>query len=325
MPVARIQGVDIYDAIAPGFHVLLSAIHSVTTSVRMDPVEPLTTIFENIDTISDIDPFVFNEIKGLMNKPYMFYTGALEPGRYGLQVQFYKKSIECHFAQFDHTNTWRRNHSDTNNISMSWDSKKGLYKYGVKMSNKYPYIRGSIANRLAFQLAQSCRVRRLMISDSAYVPCLFSKNISPDIPVIDIDNFSIARILNGKRGFYHTSGVTYMEPEAAQRAIEFLRSEYTRSLSDTQKEILREFATCMKNKTCHTIEQSNCYALRTIIEEAREALIIRGFVPVDGTDTETVLDKLVYTSQSPRRGGKKQRKKTRKKRKQRKKTRKRTK
>lgn len=319
-------GIDIYDEIKESFNVLISAIRSITSYVPVNTTNPLAAIFDHVTTSSRLNQFRYTDIEGFKDKAFVIYTEPLRHGMFGLQVHFYETNIQCNFAQYKSTsNVWKRNDRDTNNVSITWDRHKKQHIYGVKMSQKYPYIRGSMANRFAFQLVQACRIPRLVISDSAYVSCLFSKNISTDTPVIDIENFSIARILNGKSGFYHTAGVRYMEPELAERAIEFLQTEYCKSLSPFQKEILEQFDTCMKLGTCHTIEQSNCKILNQIIENARKVLSSHGFAPTgsDENSKATVLDKLVYTYQPEQRGGgKKRRKKTRNQQKKRKKTRK---
>ena len=205
---------------------------------------------------------------------------------------------------------------NNNNFGFSWDSRDKWYVYGVKTNDKGFTIPGKDAGIYTMDIVKACKIQRLFIHDAAYVSCQFgvdkyalvsavpSTEPAPR-PTIDIDHFSIARILANKKGFYESDSVQYLEPEKARNAKQYLSSVFYNSLTKQQQTILKDFQRCAR-ESCIEIPSDNCSLLNSIINDAITGLHKNGFT--SSRSSNTVLSELIYTPTESQLGGKRKRK-----------------
>ena len=195
--------------------------------------------------------------------------------------------ININFRKYPFGSTGVLNDEETqkvngNNLGFSWSVERDMYIGGIKANDNYYYIKGNEQIKLLKELCIACKLNKLFIDDAAQVYCNFGRDtIYPPKSgesVIEIENFSIARILNGKDGFYEgaLSG-HYNEPEKAEKAKQFLRDVFFKTLSPEEQQILRDFIKCAK-EPCPQLPSSNCNILKSIINKAKTNLIENGFV-----------------------------------------------
>lgn len=183
---------------------------------------------------------------------------------------------------------------NSNNIGLSWDNVDKWYIYGVKTNDKGVFIPGNLAQKYAFEIAKACKLQKFFIHDAAVVNCKFGVSEEKDIQdKNDIEHFSLARILNGKPGFYeYPPIVNYYELQRAQAAKLHL-SEYYKKLDDREKKILKDFVNCAKIY-CSDIPITQCAELNKILKTAHEDLIANGFASSRRDQKATVLEELIY-------------------------------
>ena len=183
---------------------------------------------------------------------------------------------------------------NSNNIGLSWDNVDKWYIYGVKTNDKGVFIPGNMAQKYAFKIAGTCKLQKFFIHDAAVVNCKFGVSEEKDIQdKNDIEHFSLARILNGKPGFYENPPiVNYYELERAQAAKQYL-SEYYKTLDNKEKQILKDFVNCARIY-CSDIPVSQCAELNIILKKAHQNLIANGFASSRRDKKATVLEELIY-------------------------------
>lgn len=195
--------------------------------------------------------------------------------------------ININFRKYPFGSTGILNDEETekvngNNFGFSWSVERDMYIGGIKSNDNYYYIKGNEQIKLLKELCIACKLSKLFIDDAAQVYCNFGRDtIYPPKSVenvIEIENFSIARILNGKYGFYEgaLSGY-YNEPKKAEKAKQFLTHVFLKTLPPEEQQILRDFIKCAK-EPCPELPSSNCNILKSIIEKAKTKLIENGFV-----------------------------------------------
>ena len=114
------------------------------------------------------------------------------------------------------------------------------------------FLSGTVAMNML--IAPSLNIDKLFIDDLEHVRCPFDNTK-------DIDNFSIARIISGKDGFYERFPGNYLDPEMANQAKEDIRQ-----LFENDIELCSKFTMCSKSKCDKSTE--NCNKLNKLIKEA---------------------------------------------------------
>lgn len=216
----------------------------------------LETIFDNVDEhpyfIEKYQPEVSNppyyKTYYLNNIPGTATYITLELRKKTISVNFYKDGIQL----------------GLNNIGLAWNSSKNMYIGGIRMKQKEPeifHVNGKLGMQMLILIANSVGIKHLYISDSAYVVCPFSNTEE-----IDIDYFSIARILAGKNGFYESFKGSLFR-EKAHEAKDFIKSRATQD----EKALCKLFVTCVKTNDC-PIDPTLCNELNKIIKRMKELL-----------------------------------------------------
>ena len=185
---------------------------------------------------------------------------------------------------------------NSNNIGLSWDPADKWYIYGVKTNDKGVFISGNLAQKYAFEIAKSCKLREFFIHDAAVVNCKFGVSEEKDIKdENDIKHFSLARILNGKPGFYENPPtVNYRQPDEAAKAKKYLVEVFYETLDERDKKILKDFVNCARIY-CSDIPITQCAELNQILEKAHEELIVKEFLSDRlRVPRATVLEELIY-------------------------------
>lgn len=167
-----------------------------------------------------------------------------------------------------------------NNIGISWSEKRNMYIGGIKTNDEGYSITGKVGLMGMSELCKACKLTKLFIDDAAWVNCNFLQNHTGK--PIEIDHFSLVRIMNGSKGYYESNlPGNYTDPELAEKAKKFLLEDFVPSLSEEEKKVLKDFVKCSKQE-CLDIPSSNCTILNSIVSKAIIELKKNGFVNKDG-------------------------------------------
>jgi hypothetical protein len=148
------------------------------------------------------------------------------------------------------------NTTRTNNLSLSPDRNKKMYIYGVKANGDGPRIRGNVLNRVAFMICEAMHIPELYISDSAGVACYWD-------PDIELEHFSILRVIAGKTTFYESLPGHFLKVEEAMREKEKLQSE----ISTSDKLYVLQYLESLQHNSAPQIGE-NCSKIKEIIRMA---------------------------------------------------------
>ena len=147
------------------------------------------------------------------------------------------------------------NSPSINNVSFSFNRTIQMYMYGVKANGIGPKIRGNVLNNSAFLICKAMHISKLYIYDNASITCYWNKSI-------EIQHFSILRILAGKHTFYSSLPGHYYNVEKANSEIEQLQ----RCITADEKRYVLYYLNCIENKTSPTAED-DCYKIIKIIDK----------------------------------------------------------
>ena len=154
------------------------------------------------------------------------------------------RTFEIQIAQHDSTGA--------NNVSVSFDRSHKMYMYGIK-TNDAPRLSGNSLNNIMFALCRAMHIKEVYISDQAGVSCFWDKDIQ-------LNHFSILRVIAGKNTFYESLDGRFKDPIAAQHEKELIR----KSISPTEKaEVMRYLK---------FTGSGNCHGINDIIEKAFSAI-----------------------------------------------------
>jgi len=158
-----------------------------------------------------------------------------------------------------------------NNITLSFDTNKQLYFYGIKTSGYGPRISGKEFNKLMNDLAYCMKIKKFYISDSAGIKCHLNKSI-------EIEHFSIMRVIAGKSTFYATDFKgDFKEPKIAKDEINTIN----RIVSDDDKKLIRDYLESLKNTDIKESPENTekCNRINKIIENVLNELSKKYYVP----------------------------------------------
>lgn len=138
---------------------------------------------------------------------------------------------------------------NSNYFGISRDVTKQMYMYGLKSNGNGSSPNGSSMNKTIMKIGELLKISRIYISDSASVYCYWNNTIN-------INHFSILRILSGKKTFYESTMNGYF---------------YNKQLAEDEKQILidsislndKNYVKSYINKSDQ--ENQNCDKLNNII------------------------------------------------------------
>jgi hypothetical protein len=128
-------------------------------------------------------------------------------------------------TNFDNTST-------TTNISCSPYRKIGMemYTYGIKANGEGPKVSGNTLNRATMAICAAMHIPQLYISDSAGIRCHWDTRI-------EIQHFSLIRVIVGKPTFYSSLPGNFVNVDAAMDEIAMLQA----NTSDEDKAYIEEY------------------------------------------------------------------------------------
>jgi len=201
-----------------------------------------------------------------------------------LALRLERGDIHIEFNSYPIGKTLTSNNINTinnNNFGFSWSYKRNMYIGGIKSNDTGYFISGKASLLSLQKICEACKIDKLFIDDAAWVNCNFLKDFDSKDEFIKIENFSLARILTGNKGYYESNlSGDYTESEKAKQAKEFLLNEFTPTLSNTEKRVLHDYVKCSK-EPCIDISYKDCIILNKIIDKAKQELIKHKFVTPD--------------------------------------------
>jgi hypothetical protein len=148
------------------------------------------------------------------------------------------------------------NNENTNYISMYRETKKRMYMYSIKTNGKGPTVSGNTFNQIMFNVCKEMYITQVFISDSASVKCYWDNSI-------DINHFSLMRVIIGKPTFYSSIPGNFANPEAALNEIKILQE----GITNEEKQFILDY---LEKKP--QINNSSCNDLNKIIQKASNLL-----------------------------------------------------
>ena len=183
-------------------------------------------------------------------------------------LQVTRRSLSLKFF-----NTSKDDDIGNNNIGFSWQDSRNMYIGGIKTNEKNYTFSGTFGLEMMKNIMISLKMKSFFIDDAAHVSCPWDDKI-------DIEYFSIARIIAGKDGFYErlknherlSGNFTY--PEKAEQAKEFLRDP--EKISQEEIDLCKRFADRKEGTS------SECNKINEIIKESIKKLKEEDFVSDKG-------------------------------------------
>jgi len=151
-----------------------------------------------------------------------------------------------------------QNTSDTNYISISRDTGKKMYIYGIKTNGIGPTVSGNVFNQVMFNICKEMFITQVFISDSASVQCYFDNSLG-------INHFSLMRAIIGKPTFYSSLSGHFFNQEAAQIETEIVQNE----TSAEDKQNIRDY---LDKKNFRDTPAESCDEINNIIKRASALL-----------------------------------------------------
>jgi hypothetical protein len=212
-------------------------------------------------------------------------------------LQVNKRSLSLKFF-----NTVNDDDIGNNNIGFSWQPSRNMYIGGIKTdqtnveSDKIIYtFSGTFGLEMMKNIMISLKMKSFFIDDAAHVFCPWDNKI-------DIENFSIARIIAGKDGFYERLPGHFTYPEKAEQAKIFLRSPKNTSQQDI--DLCKRFVERKEGTS------SECNKINRIIKESIKKLRENDFISDKGQIV--LFEYIVINPTMGNTGGKKKSRKSKK-------------
>jgi hypothetical protein len=184
-------------------------------------------------------------------------------------LQVNKRSLSLKFF-----NTINDDDVGNNNIGFSWQPSRNMYIGGIKTDqtnvedDKIIYtFSGTFGLEMMKNIMISLKMKSFFIDDAAHVFCPWDNKI-------DIENFSIARIIAGKDGFYERLPGHFTYPEKAKQAKIFLRNPQNTSQEDI--DLCKRFVDRKEGTS------SECNNINRIIKESIQKLRENDFLSDKG-------------------------------------------
>ncbi len=102
-----------------------------------------------------------------------------------------------------------------NNVGFSWHPLRNMYILGVKMNcrrSSSSSMTGESAVRAIMKIAQIMKIRQLFVSDASTVRYAYD-------PSIEIEHYSLLRLISGSTGYYERFGGHYVKPDETAKSI----------------------------------------------------------------------------------------------------------
>lgn len=101
-----------------------------------------------------------------------------------------------------------------NNVGFSWHPLRNMYILGVKMNcrSSSSSMTGESAVRAIMKIAQIMKIHQLFVSDASTVRCAYD-------PSIEIEHYSLLRLISGSTGYYERFGGHYVKPDETAKSI----------------------------------------------------------------------------------------------------------
>lgn len=147
------------------------------------------------------------------------------------------------------------NTPEINNISVSPQRDIKMYIYGVKANGIGPKIKGNVLNSTAFEICKAMHIPELYISDSAGVKCYWDERI-------ELEHFSILRVMVGKPTFYESLNGHFFNVEKAMEEKERIQT----SITEEEKQYILYYLSCLQNNKKIDSEKDNCNKINEIIK-----------------------------------------------------------
>lgn len=183
----------------------------------------------------------------------LYKIGDIDDG-YGVFLELTDFGMSISILDLD----FFQNTSDTNYISISRDTGKRMYIYGIKTNGNGPTVSGNAFNQVMFNICKEMCITQVFISDSASVQCYFDNTIG-------INHFSLMRAVIGKPTFYSSLPGHFFNQESAQREIEIVQS----GISPEEKQNIRDY---LDKKNFRDTPSESCGQINKIIEKASALL-----------------------------------------------------
>ena len=143
------------------------------------------------------------------NRASVIYKIATVPGGF-LCLEVHQHSLSLTFLQSN-------GHAiNLNNVGFSWHPLRNMYILGVKMncksSSSSSSMTGESAVRAIMKIAQIMKIRQLFVSDASTVRCAYD-------PSIEIEHYSLLRLISGSPAYYERFGGHYVKPDEVAKSI----------------------------------------------------------------------------------------------------------
>jgi hypothetical protein len=178
----------------------------------------------------------------------------------------------------------------TTNISCSADRSKKMYIYGIKANGEGPKVSGNALNRSIMDICKAMRIPQLYISDSAGIRCHWN-------PRIEIQHFSLIRVIIGKPTFYSSLPGHFYNEDGAMSEIAMLQD----AIPEEDKAYIRHYL-----QFTPTAPGDDCTRINAIIAKGMELnpveifrFVATPYVPTGGRrrkKTRRVRRKRKYTN-----------------------------
>lgn len=180
-----------------------------------------------------------------------------------LGLELYKTSLSLIFVDKDGIQLNR------NNVSFSWDRSKKMYVYGIKTNDMGAFVNGRTLNLYCMLIAKTMHITEIYVGDSAGVKCSWNTNI-------EIEHFTIARIIAGKQGYYESALIGhYLDKNNAELAKQYL----IENSSDVEKCLCKLFVknidTCTYAEILEMSDTDKCERVKNIISKYEHIIKIK--------------------------------------------------
>jgi hypothetical protein len=234
------------------YSILIPKIHEAFSSFTFDPNDfEKPTKHLNAKLKENCEPFLRYSLPGAYKNLYKVddidedYGVFLELTDFGMSICI----LDLDMFQ---------NTPETNYISISRDTGKKLYIYGIKTNGVGPTVSGNVFNQVMYNICKEMFITQVFISDSASVQCYLDSNYG-------INHFSLMRTIIGKPTFYSSLPGHFFNQEAAQEEIEIVQS----GTSAEDKQNIRDY---LDKKNFRDTPHESCDEINNIIQKASELL-----------------------------------------------------
>jgi len=144
----------------------------------------------------------------------------------------------------------------TTNFSVSANRQLNMYMYGLKANGLGPKVSGNELNATAVIVCRAMHIKKVYIYDAAGISCFWN-------PAIEIDHFSILRVLVGRPAFYESMPGEFFNAAAAAAEKQLLQ----RAISPEEKEYIIHYLDAVEtNRPPSPLDR--CERVRHIVHKA---------------------------------------------------------